>query len=370
MNRRYPACHTGPVAASKKTSNGNKRVRLKDIADRLGVSPATVSLVLNRAPAGEAISQATKDRVIATAKEMGYRPDLLARSLRYGTSLSIGVLVPYLGEDYSAGVMGGVEKYLAQNGYFCLTASHRWDHDLLTENLNRLKDRSVDGLILVGTPVDESPGLPAVAVAGRQALPGVTNVVIDHDIAADLALSYLTEHGHEHIAFLKGHPLNADTPDRWRAISRTAEQKGIKVRDKWTKQLSDLPDSDPFSPEARYRKGYEIGRELLAEGGGFTALFSFNDVSAIGATRAFLDAGLEVPGDISVIGFDDIKSAKFQNPSLTTIHQPLAEMGELAARTLIDRLRGREEKRDFLMVEPSLIVRNSSGPARSVLSAS
>jgi DNA-binding LacI/PurR family transcriptional regulator len=345
-----------------------RRVTLKDVAARLDLSAATVSLVLNRAPAADSIPQKTKDRVLAAVEEMGYRPDLLARSLRRRRSHSVGVLVPNIGEDYAAGVMGGAESYLSSKGYFYLAASHRWRPDLLTENLNRLKDRSVEGLILIATPIRVSPELPTVVVAGHERLPGVTNVVIDHDAAALQALTHLMEHGHERVAFLKGQPLNTDTADRWRAISEMASKLGLEVRPELVKQLEDSPDADLYSPERRYRRSYEIGQELLAGGSDFSALFAFNDVSAIGATRAFLDAGKSIPGHISVIGFDDIQSAGFQNPTLTTIHQPLREMGELAAKTLLDRLAGgpHEVQDDFLTVEPSLVVRASTGPAPRV----
>jgi len=339
------------------------RVTLKDVANHVGLSSATVSVVLNRSPAADSIPEKTKDRVLAAVEELGYRPDLVARSLRRRRSHAIGVLVPNIGEDYAAGVMAGAEHLLTERGYFSLAASHRWQPDLLEENLNRLKDRLVEGLILIATRIHESPGLPTVVVAGHNRLPDVTNVIIDHDSAAMQALSHLVEHGHRSIAVLKGQPRNTDTADRWRAIARAAEELGIEIPPELVKEIEDLPPGDDlFSPERRYRQGFEIGRELLAEGVPFTALFAFNDVSAIGAIRAFLDAGRRVPEDISVIGFDDIQSAPFQNPSLTTIHQPLRKMGELAASTLLDRLAGAPHQ-DFLTVEATLVVRGSSGPA-------
>ncbi|HVS62693.1 MAG TPA: LacI family DNA-binding transcriptional regulator [Thermoanaerobaculia bacterium] len=349
-----------------RSSTGRKtgRVTLKDVANHLGLSSATVSVVLNRSPAADSIPDKTKDRVLAAVEELGYRPDLLARSLRRRRSHAIGVLVPNIGEDYAAGVMAGAEHLLSERGYFYLAASHRWQPDLLDENLNRLKDRSVEGLILIATPIHESPGLPTVVVAGHNRLPDVTNVIIDHDAAAMQALSHLVEHGHRTIAVLKGQPRNTDTADRWRAISRAASELGIEIRPELVKEIADLPAGDDlFSPERRYRQGFEIGQELLAvDHTPFTALFAFNDVSAIGAIRAFLDAGRRVPEDISVVGFDDIQSAPFQNPSLTTIHQPLRKMGELAASTLLDRLAG-GPRHDFLTVEATLVVRGSSGLA-------
>jgi LacI family transcriptional regulator len=351
------------VSTRSTTGHKQRRVTLKDVATHLGLSSATVSVVLNRAPAADSIPEKTKDRVLAAVEELGYRPDLLARSLRRRRSHAIGVLVPNIGEDYAAGVMAGAEHLLTERGYFYLAASHRWQPELLAENLNRLKDRSVDGLMLIATVIEESPGLPTVVVAGHNRLPDVTNVIIDHDAAAMQALTHLVEHGHQRIAFLQGQPRNTDTGDRWRAITEAAAVLGIEILPELVREIGDPPlGEDFFSPERRYLSGFEMGQELLAERAGFTALFAFNDVSAIGAIRAFLDAGLRVPEDISVIGFDDIQSARFQNPSLTTIHQPLRAMGELAASALLDRLAGGPQH-DFLTVEATLVVRSSSGPA-------
>ncbi len=341
------------------------RVTLKDVAAHLGLSSATVSMVINRSPGAQSIPERTKKRVLAAVDELGYRPDLLARSLRRRRSHSIGVLVPNIGEDYAAGVMCGAERFLTERGYFYLAASHRWQSSLLAENLNRLRDRSVDGMLLIATSLEESPGLPAVVVAGHREVPDTTNVVVDHDRAAHLALGHLRDLGHQEIAFLRGHPRNADTADRWRAISEVAPGLGIEIRPEWVKQIGDDPAPQThFSREHRYRRGFEIAQELLSESPGFTALFAFNDVSAIGAIRAFLDAGLSVPNDVSVVGFDDIQSAPFQNPSLTTIRQPLREIGELAASALLERVRGKDPG-STLMVEPVLVVRDSSGPVRT-----
>lgn len=340
-----------------------KVVTLKDLAQHLGLSTATVSLVLNRSPVADAIPEATQERVFRAAREFDYRPNYLARSLRNQRSFSVGVLVPEISEGYAAGVMSGIEGHLLDEGYFYLVASHRSKPDLLEEYLKLLKDRLVEGFLLVNTPATKPPGLPAVAVAGHRRLEDVTNVVIDHDHAAHLALSHLSELGHRRIAFFKGHPGSADTEDRWTAIHTAAESLGLPVTPSLTLQLSGETEGEVFSPEEGYQEGYVFGQKLLAGGEEFTALFAFNDVSAIGAMRAFLDAGLEIPGDVSVVGFDDILSAAFQNPSLTTVRQPLQEMGEIAARTLLERLaRTNGPYSEQVTVEPQLVVRGSTGP--------
>lgn len=341
---------------------GRRRVTLKDVAAELGLSPATVSVVLNRSPVADSIPEETQERVFAAARRLRYRPNHLARSLRSRRTRTVGVLVPELDEPYATGVMAGVEEHLLSEGYFYLIASHRADEELLEEYLELLGSGRVDGLLLLASTLARAPELPAVVVSGHRQLAGVTNVVVDHDRAVRGALGHLIELGHERIAFVKGQPGSADTDDRWRAILEAAGELGIEVREELTCQLLGDPTGRHSRTEQAYREGYEFGGRLLAGTSPFTALFAFNDVSAIGFIRAVLDAGLGVPEDISVVGFDDIQSAAFHNPGLTTVRQPLAEMGRTAGRILLDRLDGTSYP-DFVVVEPELVVRGSTGPA-------
>jgi LacI family transcriptional regulator len=269
-------------------------------------------------------------------------------------------VAPEIGDSYTAGVIGGIERRLLSEGYFYFVASHRSDRELLQRYLALLEERAVEGLLLVNAPVLERPRLPTVAVAGHTKIEGVTNVAIDHDLAASAALSHLLELGHRRIAFFRGHPDSADSEDRWRAILGAAETLELEIDEDLTLQLR----VQPSERWAAYREGYDFGRRLLERRLGATSLFAFDDVSAIGAMRAFLDAGLAVPGDISVVGFDDIESAAFLNPSLTTIRQPLRRMGEIAAEVLLARL-GDGEDPGTISVEPELVTRASTGPAPS-----
>jgi LacI family transcriptional regulator len=338
-------------------------VTLKVLAQHLGLSPATISLVINRSPAARSIPAKTKDRVLAAAQALNYRPNQLARSLRSKRSFSVGVLLPEISEGYAASILAGIDALLVQEGYFFLVASHRNKPDLLDEYFQMLTDRLVEGYIVVNTPLAKAPARPAVAVSGHRRLAGVTNVAIDHDRAAFLALSHLAELGHERIAFFKGHRGSSDRDDRWRGIEGAARSLGLRVRPELTLELEGESVGGGFSPEEGYKEGYVFGQKLLARAAPFTSLFAFNDVSAIGAMRAFCDAGLRVPGDVSVVGFDDIQSAAFQNPRLTTVRQPLREMGETAARMLLRRLAGEPASSEDITVEPQLIVRESTGPA-------
>jgi LacI family transcriptional regulator len=341
---------------------------LKGLAHHLGLSPATISLVINHSPAARSIPATTKDRILAAARELNYRPNPLARSLRSRRSSTIGVLLPEISEGYIAQILSGADSYLLNEGYFFLVTSYRTKPQMLAEYLHILQERLVEGLMVLNTPLDASPPLPTVAVAGHRQLKGVTNVVVDHDRAAYLALSHLAQLGHERIAFFKGHAKSADTEDRWRAITIAAQNLGLKIRPHLVLQLEGPPGAAAFTPEEGYREGYEFGRKLLARRVPFSSLFAFNDLSAIGAIRAFNDSGYTVPGDISVVGFDDIESAAFQNPRLTTVRQPLGEMGEIAARTLLNRIRGTEAVPDTIMVEPVLVNRESVAPPAARIS--
>jgi LacI family transcriptional regulator len=350
---------------SPRRSEGSGAVTLRHVAERVALSPATVSMVLNQGPSAAGIPRETQERIFAAVRELNYRPNYLARSLRSRRTYSVGVLVPEISEPYAAEVMSGIEGHLLATGYHYLVASHRRSNaSLLHEYLELMRDRAVEGLILVASELHEPPTLPAVVVSGHVPLPGVTNVVIDHNRAAADTLGHLAALGHRRVAFFKGQPGSSDTDERWHAIVEAALGLGLAVHPELTVQLSGEPSLATFSPADGYEEGYTFGRTLLERDVEFTALFAFDDVSAVGAIRAFLDAGLRVPEDVSVVGFDDIQSAAYQNPRLTTVRQPLRRMGEIAARILLGRIGGDEAGvRPFITVAPELVVRGSTAPA-------
>jgi DNA-binding LacI/PurR family transcriptional regulator len=338
-------------------SNSKKQTSLKHLAEHLGFAPATVSLVMNRSAVAESIPQETKDRIFAAARKLNYRPNFLARSLRTRRSFVIGVIVPEVSEGYAAMVMSGIEDHLLQEGYFYFVASHRHQPDLIDEYPQLLLGRSVDGLIAVDTPWHHKLPVPVVTVSGHNPVKGVTNIVLDHDRAAELALGHLLELGHQKIAFIKGQEFSSDTEPRWNAIVATAHRRGIPIHPKLVVQL----EGNSPSPEL----GYKSTKKLLASREPFTALFAFNDISALGAISALSDSGLRTPEDISVVGFDDIFSAAYHTPSLTTVRQPLRKMGKTAAETVLRGI-SRSEVDGVarqITLEPELIVR---GTTRSI----
>jgi len=343
------------MAQVKKPGQQPGVVTLKAVAQHLGLTPGTVSAVLNDSPSARSIPQETKNRIHAAAKELNYRPNFFARTLRNKRTYTIGVIAEEIGDSYSSPIISGIEQYLRQREYFFLTVVHRHDPVLLTRYSQLLSERGVEGIITVDTTVQDAPLLPTVAIAGHKKVKGVTNIILDHDRAAVLALNHLKDLGHERVAFMRGNPLSADSTDRWDAICRISGQIGLKMDPDLIVQI----DTDDPTPML----GYPFTKQLLARKKPFTALFAYNDISAIGAIRALQEQGLSVPHDVSVIGFDDIPGAAFHTPSLTTVRQPLNRMGHVAAQTLLDRIEGKKEYLADIAIEPELATRESTAKA-------
>jgi len=343
---------------NKNGLRGERAITLRSLCDYLKLSPATVSVVINDSPAAKAIPLRTKDRILKAAQKLNYRPNFFARSLSLKRGFTVGVLLPELSEGYAASIMSGIEDQLLKEGYFYFVASHRGRPDLIEEYPLMLIDRAVEGLILVNTPLSRALTVPAVSISGHRRVKGVVNVGVDNEKGAFLAMEHIVKLGHTQIAFFKGHPGSADTTYRWTGVCRAAEALGITISPELTVQLqSGATHPGPSLPD----EGFENAQKLLAAGKPFTALVAFNDISAIGAMRAFRDAGLRVPEDVSVIGFDDIQGSAYLTPRLTTVRQPLRRMGEIAAERLLAQISnggGRGARQ--VSVEPELVMREST----------
>jgi len=334
-------------------------VTLKAVARHVGLTPGTVSAVLNNSPACRSVPERTKTRIFAAARELHYKPNYLARALRVKRTYTIGVIAAEIGDPYSSVVISGIERYLRAKDFFFLTVVHRHDEYLLESYSRLLLERGVEGSITVDTSITQPPSLPTVAVAGHRSVPGVTNIVIDHRTAVLCALRHLAELGHRDIAFMKGPVISSDAEERWKSIEEVARELGIRIHPELVVELNDPEGCAASAPEY----SYPFAKELLRRSRPFTALFAYNDNSAIGAIRVFQDAGLRVPGDVSVVGFDDIQPAAYTNPALTTVRQPLERMGEIAASTLLDQIEKRSEYVPEIAIEPEFVVRRSTGAA-------
>jgi len=354
--------------AKGKSSTPSGHVNLKMLAEHLSLSQTTVSLVLNNSPSAKSIPQETRNRVLEAAGRLNYRPNYFARSLRQSRSMSVGVLAPDLSEGYFTRVMSGVVEELTRAHYFYFPACHEWKRELIEQYPRMLVERAVDGFLVLNTPADHiSVPVPVVAISAHSAVENVTNIVLDHASAVQQALTYLYELGHRRIAFMRGPHAIPDSEFRWQAIQQVAREMGLRIDPAHVIRIdvagwSMKTGYHPMAPEI----GYKPMKALLEKTRDFTAIFCFNDISAIGAIRALKDAGLSVPGDVSVVGFDDIQSAAYSTPSLTTVRQPLAEMGTRGAQVLLERIANRDAPfAAEIVMAPELVIRESTGPAQS-----
>ncbi|PYV71436.1 MAG: LacI family transcriptional regulator [Acidobacteria bacterium] len=336
----------------KGTTKKPHPVTLRMVAERVGLTKGTCSAVLNKSAASLSVPPHTQERIFRAALELNYRPSFYARNLGVKRTYMIGVVTQEVGDFYSSPIISGIERYLRQKNYFFLTVAHRHDRRLLEKYSEILLDRGVEGFITVDTFVDRPLPLPTVAVPGHRRVEGVTNIILDHRKGAWLALNHLLKLGHDEIAFMKGSEVSPDSEDRWQAVCEVAKELGVRMRDELIVQL----EGEDATPQL----GYPFAVKLLARKVPFTALFAYNDISAIGSILAFEEVGLRVPEDISVVGFDDIRIAAHNNPSLTTVRQPLELMGETAARTLLNRIEDHDDAASVIKIEPDLVVRNST----------
>ena len=343
-----------------KSKDGDKNklrgVSLKALAGHLKLSPATVSLVINRSKAAASIPAETQRRIFEAAKELNYRPNFYARSLRTQRSFTIGILHPDL-SDYVALLTSGIEDHLMREGYFYFAAGHRNNPELIEEYPMIMLDRSVEGIIAIDTPIEHALPLPVVVIAGHRNIEGVTNLILDHRRAAELALGHLVGMGHREIAFMKGPKVSSDSEIRWQSICEVAKSLSITMK---PALCVEMEFSTPF-PDM----GYPVVQKLLASGERFTALFAFNDVSAIGAIRALRDAGIEVPEAVAVVGFDDIEIADIFQPPLTTLRLSRRHLANNLFRALEDLQENPHASGQQYCVGASLIVRNSTAKARA-----
>jgi len=335
-------------------ATGPAKITLKFLASHLGLSQGTVSAVLNKSAAARSIPLHTQNRILQAAREFNYRPNFAARSLRVRRTFTIGVIAEEIGDAYGAKVISGIETFLRERNFFFLTVAHRHDPHLLRSYSQLLLARGVEGLITIDTSIDRQPVLPTVAVAGHREVPNVTNVVLDHLSAARLVLGHLRDLGHRQIAFLRGPESSSDSGPRWKAIQEVSAELGLSIHPELVVQLEDVPDLCGV--------GYQPAEKLLAASVPFTALCAYNDISAVCAMSVFRKAGRSVPHDVSVVGFDDVSWASFSTPPLTTVRQPLFEMGTVAAKTLLDHIEDHTPFVTDIALTPELIIRESTGP--------
>lgn len=340
-------------------------VTIRDVANQSGYSVTTVSLVLNKAPLARNISAATKDRIKFVAQELGYRPNIFARSLRNKRSQTIGVIVYDIADSYCAQVLSGIDSGLYKSGYLSLVSDIQNDNARFRRSLEMLLLRRVEALIVLANPLSlkvdllrtfDAEDIPTILIGRIAEQDAFSSVVVNNEGGGRLALTHLYDLHHRRIAFIKGPQRIEDSYQRWLGITRVAKEAGLKIDPDLVRELKETTPS--------YESAYELTLDLMARKKRFTALLAFDDMTAFGAIRAMKTKGLEVPTDCSVIGFDDTPAAAYYCPSLTTICQQMETLGkagvEIALRLITGKSKGHSVPPAYRTIEPALIAREST----------
>jgi len=345
-------------------------VTLSDVARACQLSVSTVSIVLSDAPLSRHVAEATRQRIRTTARHLGYHPDAYARSLRRRRTQTIGVLAYDMSDPFCIPVIRGIEDGLQPANYFSLLVNAQTQRRLFDSYLRMILERRAEGVIVIASWVFEEANLLAdieknhvpIVIVGRDLTARrITSVLVDNQAGGALGMRHLHSLGHRRIAVIRGPEEMFDSEPRWTGIQDAASEAGLRLDPHLAFQLPNRVD-----PRSGFDGGLDLAREMLASGYAFTAVLAFDDLTALGVIRGLAEAGLRVPEDCSVIGFDDIQPAALATPGLTTIRQPLREMGLLATQHMLKALeqpRAGEPHRPRLhMLEPELVVRGSSAP--------
>ncbi len=319
-----------------------KRVTLVDVARASGFSTSTVSIVLNEAPLSRYVAASTKERIRAVASKLGYRPDASARSLRSRRSHIIGIMVSDISDPFCTLILQGIEKALYPTTYLPIIMIAHNQRTQFGRHLEMLMERRVEGLILVANWLFgefdqlaeiQKGQIPTVGVGRDLTASRVRSVQVDNEAGGYAAAQHLHDLGHRKIAVLRGPSELADSDRRWKGIRRFASEAGIRLAPERVGQLAAAVD-----PTSGFDEGFRLTSAMIDRGVEFTAVLAFDDLTGLGAIRALRQAGRRVPDDCSVIGFDDVPHAAVNTPGLTTIRQPMEQMGSLAAHWVLDAL--------------------------------
>ena len=340
-------------------------ITLTDVARAAGFSISTVSIVLSEAPLSKNVSAATREHIRNTAARLGYHPDASARSLRKRTSQTIGVLAFDLSDPFCMPIVGGIQSGLQPTGYLPLVMDAQTQRKLFDSYLTLLLERRVEGVIVIASWVFEEVGLLAdmrknkvpILIVGRDLThQGITSILLDNWQGGYIAMRHLIDLGHRRIAVILGPEGMFDSQPRWEGIQRAAAEKEVKLDPNLIFQLPGRGDS-----EAGFEGGRQFACELLAKKEVFSAVLAFDDLTALGVLRGLSDAGIRVPNDCSVMGFDDVLPARVSTPAITTVRQPLNSMGLQAADVILRALhRSSNGKGRLMKSPPELVVRTST----------
>jgi LacI family transcriptional regulator len=333
----------------------------RDIAKKIGVSSATVSRVLSNTEASIPISEKTREKILAVAKELGYRPNLFAKSLRTKKTNLIGVVVWELTDPFFSEILQAIEQVLDKAGYMMLLSNAEGRTTREKFCLEKMSNFRVDGMLIVGGAETlnerelEELDLKTrriVLVGTRSKRMDLSSVTVDNFTGGFIGAEYLIKHNRKQVIYISGTDKTVDMEDRVQGV-RSAIRK-YSAEDKF--KILEVRRGE--------QEGYTAAQKILESAEIPVAIFAENDNTGLGVVRAVKDAELRIPEDVAVLGFDDLSICNYMEPRLSTVHQPRAHMGKIGAEMLVQTLNNLEEKpaADYPkeVLSPKLIIRESS----------
>ncbi|MGB6194036.1 MAG: LacI family DNA-binding transcriptional regulator [Terracidiphilus sp.] len=343
---------------------------LTDVARACGYSVSTVSIVLSEAPLSQNVAASTREHIRATARKLGYHPDAFARSLRRRRSQTIGVLAYDLSDPFCIPIVRGIQLGLHPASYLPLLMDAETKRPLFDSYLQMILERRAEAVIVIASWIFEETNLLAdieknnvpIIILGRDLTERkITSLLVDNEAGGALAFNHLHQLGHRDIAVSRGPKELFDSEPRWLGVRKAAAKARIKLDPQLVFQLPNLGEST-----SGFEGGLQFAEHLVHAGRRFTAVVAFDDLTALGVVRGLTNAGIRVPQDCSVVGFDDVLPALVTTPALTTIHQPLWQMGLTAAQWAIEAInacgQGSADPVHLSKAVPELVVRGTTAP--------
>lgn len=369
-------CGNRHAAAIRKPTGGEKvgqrksgHVTLLDIARSSGFSVSTVSIVLSEAPLSQSVAATTRTHIRSIAQQLGYHPDAYARSLRRRSTQTVGILAFDLSDPFCIPVVRGIQEGVNEAGYLPLVTDAEARRQAFDMYLQMILERRAEGLIVIASWVFEETNLLAdirknnvpILIVGRDLTArGISSILVDNEAGGALAMQHLQELGHRRIAVIRGPQEMCDSEPRWEGIRKVAMQSGMRVDERLVFQLPGVSD-----PASGFEGGLRFTRQMLASKQPFTAVLAFDDLTALGVVRGLTEAGLRVPQDCSVMGFDDVLPSRLVTPAISTVSQPLRAMGLEAAQRVLQAIKAspsKEQRARLHKTKPELVVRQSTAP--------
>lgn len=328
---------------------------IADIAKICGVSKATVSRIINNKDTG--FSQETRTMVLQKMEELGYRPNVLARSISVSSSHLIGMIIPSLENPVQNELLRGAEEYLSQNGYSLILAQSKGEPKQEQEHLLAMVDKRVDGVILCSGDSNAEflsyyrrYHMP-ISLIGRTFDREVSDVSItgDNKMGAMMAMRHFFDQGHRHIALLDGKAKGSGTQQRLQGYQEALDSQSIP-----------FVEGLVYNGDYSYQQGFDMTSRLIASGQRFTAILTGGDIIAVGVLAALKEKGLRVPQDVEVIGFDDLELSRIYSPTISTLRKPHYAMASAAAKMLVEVIQGQPEPLCHMTVSPELVLRETT----------